>query len=71
MTIFWIHDQTRFAHELLLIATNRADVAKIIDALNTEPTKYGLKLHLGKMRDLTNSKHVVLEQISCHRSYVT
>eukprot|EP00973_Karenia_brevis_P056631 7878455-Karenia_brevis.AAC.1 len=45
----------RFADDILLLATSRADVAKMILHLRDEASKFGLRLHLGKTKILTNS----------------
>ena len=55
----------RFADDVLLFASNRADSAKMIADLNTESAKFGLKLHLGKTRFLTSSKRTLPTGISC------
>jgi hypothetical protein len=44
----------RFADDVLLFAHTRQDVAKMITNLKDEAAKYGLKLHLGKTKILTN-----------------
>ena len=45
----------RFADDLLLFATNRLDIGKMVQHLSTEALKFGLRLHLGKTKVLTNS----------------
>ena len=55
----------RFADDVLLISSNRADVAKMIADLQAESSKYGLKLHSGKTSIITNSSRSVPEHISC------
>ena len=44
----------RFADDVLLIAASRGDVGKMITDLSHEAVKYGLKLHMGKTKILTN-----------------
>ena len=55
----------RFADDVLIVACCRADVAKMIADLQSESAKYGLKLHLGKTRILTDSGRPVPEVIHC------
>ena len=55
----------RFADDVLLIACSQADIAKMIADLRSESAKYGLKLHLGKTRILTNSGRTVPEVVHC------
>ena len=45
----------RFADDVLLVAQNKNDAAKMIAHLAEEALKYGLKLHLGKTRILHNT----------------
>jgi len=45
----------RFADDILLIATCKADVARMLRDLKSEASKYGLSLHMGKTIVLTNS----------------
>ena len=44
----------RFADDVLLVACSRGDVCKMITDLAREAAKYGLKLHMGKTKALTN-----------------
>ena len=44
----------RFADDVILIATSRADIRKMITDLNTEAATFGLKLHTGKTKVLSN-----------------
>jgi hypothetical protein len=44
----------RFADDVLLVACSRGDVGKMIADLAREAGKFGLKLHMGKTRVLTN-----------------
>ena len=46
----------RFADDILLIATSRSDIAKMVSHLKDEASKYGLKMHTGKTKVLTNSR---------------
>ena len=55
----------RFADDVLLVASCRADAAKMIADLNDEAQKFGLKLHLGKTCILTNSSRPLPEKIPC------
>ena len=45
----------RFADDVILVATSRSDVSKMIADLSSEAGKYGLSLHMGKTKILTNS----------------
>ena len=44
----------RFADDVLLVAASKTDVSKMIADLGKEASQYGLKLHMGKTRVLTN-----------------
>ena len=45
----------RFADDVILVATSRSDVSKMIADLSREAGRYGLNLHMGKTKILTNS----------------
>ena len=45
----------RFADDVLLFGGSRSDIAKMITDLKVEATKYGLVLHTGKTKVLTNT----------------
>ena len=53
----------RFADDLLLVAQSRADAVKMLDALRVEAKKYGLNVHMGKTKLLTNCE----ERLRCVR----
>jgi len=44
----------RFADDVLMAAANKQDIVKMISDLWKEAEKYGLKLHMGKTKILTN-----------------
>ena len=44
----------RFADDVLLVACSQVDIKKMITDLAAEASKYGLKLHMGKTKVLTN-----------------
>ena len=46
----------RFADDVLLLATSKRDVGRMIVDLETEASKFGLKVHMGKTVVLTNSE---------------
>ena len=48
----------RFADDVILLATNKSDIVKMINDLTKESCKYGLKLHAGKTVALTNAPGV-------------
>ena len=52
----------RLADDVLLIAQSKSDICKMIANLREESNKYGLKLHMGKTKILTN--------VSCHQKDV-
>jgi len=43
----------RFADDILLVASSKGDVGKMLRQLAQEASKYGLKLHMGKTKVLT------------------
>eukprot|EP00973_Karenia_brevis_P050076 6950638-Karenia_brevis.AAC.1 len=45
----------RFADDVLLMATSKTDITKILNDLRLEASTYGLTLHLGKTRVITNA----------------
>ena len=45
----------RFADDILLVAASRGDIKKMIADLSNEASKYGLKVHMGKTKVLTNT----------------
>ena len=46
----------RFAEDVLLIAQSKNDICKMIANLREESKKYGLKLHMGKIKILASNK---------------
>ena len=60
----------RFADDVLLIASSRADVAKMISDLAREAAKFGLEIHLGKTRILTNKGGKRPSHIKCYNHNV-
>ena len=46
----------RFADDVLLFSTCRADIAKMIVDLSREAKKYGLKIHMGKTKVMTTAQ---------------
>ena len=54
----------RFADDVLLLAQSKADVVKMLRDLKDEAAKYGLAVHLGKTKILTNSNTNVASSIS-------
>ena len=46
----------RFADDVLLFASSRADIQKMLTHFKKEASKYGLKMHAGKTKVLTNCK---------------
>ena len=55
----------RFADDVVLIATSRADITKMIRDLSVEAAKYGLKVHAGKTVVLTNTSLKRPAQLTC------
>ena len=45
----------RFADDVLLFGNSRADIGKMITELSREAKKYGLKIHMGKTKIMTNA----------------
>lgn len=60
----------RFADDVLLVAANRTDVGKMIDDLKKEASKYGLRLHMGKTKVLTNCSVQAPMTVSCGTTVV-
>ena len=46
----------RFADDVLIVAQGSSDIRKMISDLDREAAKFGLKLHAGKTKILTNSR---------------
>ena len=55
----------RFADDVLLVACSRTDVSKMITDLALEAAKYGLRLHMGKTKVLTNCLSNRPSSITC------
>jgi hypothetical protein len=55
----------RFADDVVLLATSRADVRKMLSDLNAEAGKFGLKLHSGKTKVFVTSPADRQTPISC------
>jgi len=55
----------RFADDVILIATSRADSRKMITDLNTEAATFGLKLHTGKTKVLVTDPLARHTPVSC------
>ena len=55
----------RFADDVLLVACSRTDVSKMITDLALEAAKYGLRLHMGKTKVLTDCLSKRPSSITC------
>ena len=55
----------RFADDVVLIATSRSDIAKMIADLRREAATFGLKLHTGKTKILITDRSMRRSPISC------
>ena len=55
----------RFADDVLLVSTSRKDVKRMIAELAKEALKFGLKLHAGKTKILTNESTSRQTPVSC------
>ena len=55
----------RFADDVVLIATSRSDVSKMISDLHKEAAKFGLKLHAGKTKIFATCSTARQTPISC------
>ena len=55
----------RFADDVLLVATSKGDVAKMIADLDREASKFGLKMHAGKTKILTSVASLRHSPVSC------
>ena len=52
----------RFADDIVLVAASRSDIIKMITHLRCEAEKFGLKVHLGKTKILTNCTDTVQQR---------
>ena len=55
----------RFADDILLVATSKRDIARMIGDVDREASKFGLKMHAGKTKVLTNDTTYRLSSVSC------
>ena len=55
----------RFADDVLLIASSKRDVGRMLADLSVEAAKYGLKIHMGKTAILTNTAAKRPDSIEC------
>ena len=55
----------RFADDVVLVATSRSDIAKMIADLRKEAAKFGLKLHAGKTKILATDRASRQSPIRC------
>ena len=56
----------RFADDVLLFSSSKTDIAKMVTELGKEAEKYGLKLHMGKTKVMTNAAGRRPRNISCN-----
>ena len=55
----------RFADDVLLVATSKADVRKMLEDVQREAATFGLKLHMGKTKILTTDLASQKDGVTC------